>query len=292
MILKLLRSLIVVGSVAQVVHCTSHHAWIIDLGKAAKNLNPDLASVVEQLPLQAERLFSTATASAAAARKLDYSLFAGHSSLRTLPVQTAGILTTKTLLACLLLLQGHLDAAHEVILGVQWNNPEEAEYAATHRGETDWAEEHPPSDHDDLVHSIIHRLEGDSKGEGGHAGFENAKYWVAGGPKLRSFIGNSTVVHRTLRRLCKRVAPSLEGKLIAERERSHEIIAGGGGGNRRTVHVARGCFDPVAFIDLCQSRAWDDELRNLQITELLLLVRYELLKLCGGKEASVPSWQQ
>ena len=48
--------------------------------------------------------------------------------------------------AALLLSRGNLEAAHEVILGVTPHNLDEAEFAATHRGQTDWAERHPLTD--------------------------------------------------------------------------------------------------------------------------------------------------
>jgi len=80
------------------------------------------------------------------------------------------------------------DVAHEVLLGVNLDNVEEAEYAATHPGETNWSKQHPLSDVDDMAHSLIHRLEGNRRGEGNHTGYENAKYWIAGGPKLNPTI--------------------------------------------------------------------------------------------------------
>lgn len=93
----------------------------------------------------------------------------------------------KTKVALLLLSAGYGDAAHDVLLGTTFGNLEQAEYAATHRGQTNWAQEHPLSDWDDVLHSIIHRIcEGNRTGEGGYTGNENAQYWCAGGPKQYS----------------------------------------------------------------------------------------------------------
>ncbi|CAJ1954733.1 unnamed protein product [Cylindrotheca closterium] len=91
---------------------------------------------------------------------------------------------TKAQVALLLLLAGHGDAAHDVLLGATLDNLKDAEYAATHRGQTNWAQEHPLSDLEDVLHSLIHRIyEGSRVGEGGYTGYENAQYWCAGGPK-------------------------------------------------------------------------------------------------------------
>ena len=76
-----------------------------------------------------------------------------------------------------------MDKAHELILGVNMTNIEEAEYAATHPGQTSWSADHPLSTEQDIMHALIHRLEGHNVGEGGHWGYENAKYWLAGGDK-------------------------------------------------------------------------------------------------------------
>jgi len=90
----------------------------------------------------------------------------------------------KEKVALLLMLAGYGDAAHDVLLGTTLDNLQEAEYAATHRGQTNWAGEHPLSDLDDVLHSLIHRIyEGSTHGEGGYTGYENAQYWCAGGPK-------------------------------------------------------------------------------------------------------------
>ena len=89
--------------------------------------------------------------------------------------------TKKALWALELTGQGYLDAAHDVILGVTtWEDLDLAEYAATHSGLTNWSQTHPLSDVDDVIHSMIHRLEGSAVGEGGYTGYQNAKYWLAG----------------------------------------------------------------------------------------------------------------
>jgi hypothetical protein len=210
--------------------------------------------------------------------KLEYSIFAGKSSLReSIPATVKE--STKTLVALTFILQGQLDAAHEVILGVDWSNLDSAEYAAMHRGQTNWTKEHPLSDEDDLAHSLIHRLEGDSEGEGGYSGWENSKYWVAGGPKMNHWLGKHPV-HEALSILCERIAPSFLGMFVCSKDRNHEIIAGEG--KTRLVYIQRGCFDPISFVHICQHVQRNEELISLQVAEILLLIRFELLKLCSG----------
>lgn len=239
----------------------------------AKNiyLTKKMQTVVELLSRQTIELFSTYTPLA-----LEYSIFSGISALHTLPLVDTG---SKAFIALQLLTQRNIDAAHEVILGVNWSNIEEAEYAATNRGQTNWTQEHPFSDEDDMVHSLIHRLEGDLKGEGGFTGWDNAKYWAAGGPKMYKCVGRHPV-HQALCRLCGKLAPTLEPLLVAKKKRQHEIIAGGG--KTRILCVEDGCFDPISFIALCQHTEWTEELKNIQVAETLLLIRWELLKICGS----------
>jgi hypothetical protein len=244
----------------------------------AKNivLSKKMQSVVEPLSRQAIELFSSDTPLA-----LEYSIFSGISALPKLPLVYTG---SKAFIALQLLIERKIDAAHEVVLGVDWNNFKEAEYAATNRGQANWTQDHPFSDEDDMVHSIIHRLEGDLKGEGGFTGWDNAKYWAAGGPKMHKCVGNHPV-HQALRRLCGKLAPTLEHLLVASKKRQHEIIAGGG--KLRTLWVEEGCFDPISFIALCQYTDWTDELKNIQVAETLLLIRLELLKICGKSSSQM-----
>jgi hypothetical protein len=244
---------------------------LIDVTKDLQ-LSAELKTVVEPLSVQAKELFSSD-----APISLGYSIFDGQSDLRKVASQQHPT-TSKTLLSLEFLLQKQLDAAHEVVLGVEETNVPDAEYAATHSGQTTWMKDHPFSDEDDLVHSIIHRLEGDLKGEGGHVGWENAKFWVAGGPKKQKRLGHHAV-HEALCSLCPTIAPSLTDLLIARKMRQHEIIAGGG--KLRTLCVDKGCFDPISFIQLCQHVQWNEELRKLQVAEVLLLIRLELCTLCG-----------
>ena len=76
-------------------------------------------------------------------------------------------------------LSNKLDIAHEILLGVNLTNIQEAEYAATHPGQTNWYKNHPLSQSDQYLHGIIHRIEGSNIGEGGLTGYENAKYWLS-----------------------------------------------------------------------------------------------------------------
>lgn len=229
--------------------------------------------MVEPLARQANELFSSSDAPVA----LDYSIFDGESILRKHALLHAEKIP-KAILSLQFLLQKKVDAAHEVVLGLDMSNLEDAEFAATHRGQTNWTQDHPFSDEDDIVHSMIHRLEGDLEGEGGHAGWNNAKFWIAGGPKRLAQLGQHAV-HKALCNLCPTIAPSLVDLLVCKKPRYHEIIAGGG--KLRNVLVDKECFDPISFINLCQHIEWSEELRNLQIAEVLLLIRLELLTLYG-----------
>ena len=94
-------------------------------------------------------------------------LFDGTSSLRSLVDNDIIDLLKQQktyyhrIAAILLLFRGNLEAAsHEVVLGVSPAELEEAEYAASHPGETSWSEDHPLTTASDMIHSIIHRLEG------------------------------------------------------------------------------------------------------------------------------------
>jgi hypothetical protein len=84
---------------------------------------------------------------------------------------------THILAPLLILIHGDsccLDKAHELILGVNRTNIDEAEYAAMNPG-TSWSEDHSLNSDQDMLHALIHRIEGDKIGEGGYTGYENAK---------------------------------------------------------------------------------------------------------------------
>lgn len=205
--------------------------------------------------------------------------------------------------AALLLSRGNLEAAHEVILGVTPYNLDEAEYAATHRGQTDWAERHPLTDTADRIHSIIHRLEGPALGEGNHTGYDNAKYWILGGPKELACPASCPIRDELLRialehapRCCCCVENG-RGAIVAGqgedgRGSIHRIIAGGGGeGTTREVRIPPGEWDEVAFIDMCRLRTEgvlsEEECREialLQEAELLLVIRHELKSAGFGED--------
>ena len=229
---------------------------------------------------------------------IGYSIFRGRSALRDLPDECKSMVSstssplTKSCKAMLLLIAGHADASHDILLGVTLEDLESAEYAAMHRGQTNWTQEHPLGDVDDLVHSILHRSEGGSVGEGGHTGYENAKYWAAGGPKalkgpLSSCSSESTLlkVYQSLCRLAREKSPlCVAAGVIAADHTSHEILADGG--KRRTVQVPQGCWDPFCLINLCRRCDSDDdnssgdalqsEIYYLQNQEFEFLLKHEL----------------
>jgi len=176
------------------------------------------------------------------------------------------------------------DAAHEVVLGVNLENYRQAEYTVTYRGQTaPWLRDHPLSDSDDLLHSILHRLcEGSLTGEGGNTGWANANYWAAGGPKRlylpqhRPNDGCATdeekddesshheqlhqqhPVRAALATAATQYAPcSVAAGVVVVCEpqstRHHLIIQGEG--MHRTAAVPTGWWDPFAFVDLIQQQA-------------------------------------
>ena len=288
----------------------------------ADNVDVDSFKVVEQIKF------------------LHYSIFEGRSAFRNLssassrlrPLLEDDSLTksSKALLLLSLLGDGHHhggtddshnhnigDLAHELLLGVTLDNLDEAEYAATHRGQTSWTQDHPFEDIDDVVHSIVHRLEGNTKGEGGHTGYDNAKYWVAGGPKMYSKLTNNVNLKykRTLCEIAKRKTPiAVSLGVIVKQDPDnnkdkdgeteegirHHILAGGGK-PPRPVFIPYGCWDPIRYIDLCciyngkvEGANLDDE-RNVEVVdhhqlrkELLWLHRIEilLLLLYDGRDGS------
>ena len=208
----------------------------------------------------------------------------------------------KTMLAILLFLRGNISAAHEVLLGVTLENLDEAEYAATHRGQTSWNEDHPLSIEDDILHSLIHLSEGKEVGEGGYMGLENAKYWAAGGDKkwyndnddsLNEKEEASLVCHPVYEALRKLVTQqklhTCMDLLWPKDTKTHEIIAGGG--TYRRVTVPSHCWDPFQFIDLIskpEELAGDmrNELEGIHRGLVLLLLRYTLLQEYSSKTVS------
>ena len=247
---------------------------------------------------------------------MTYSIFNGTSSLRTLAEDDLDVLRPSSIgvygvrnspafhraAAALLLSRGRLEAAHEVVLGVTPHNLDEAEYAATHRGQTDWSATHPLTDTADRIHSIIHRLEGSALGEGNHTGYANAKYWILGGPK-ELVCPEPHPIRNELRRRVLQHAPNLLNRGIIAGEGKdgrgpiHQVIAGGE--KMREVRIPPGEWDDVAFIDVCRLRSEDrdgcelnrlseEECREIEIlqeTELLLLIQHELIKAGFGAAA-------
>jgi len=157
-----------------------------------------------------------------------------------------------------------LDKAHEMILGVNRTNIDQAEYAATHPGKTRWSRDHPLTAEQDMLHSILHRLEGWYVGEGGHRGYENAKYWLVGGGKMLDAVEHHPVREKLKEYILERSfmqdlnlivgARNGDGEEEKEEEegREYDIIAGGG--TVRKVFVKKGEFDFFLFCDLCQKR--------------------------------------
>jgi len=217
---------------------------------------------------------------------MKYEIFEGKSSLRHLTKSESRSLTlslkereykqtqilinkhkddknTLVLPILIFLLKGKLDIAHELILGETTQNIADAEYAATHPGETSWSVDHALTTIDDILHCIVHRFEGINKSkEGGgiYAGYDNAKFWVAGGDKGLEYVADHKLWHHMKEYVTKHherfhclglVAPIIQGCTTRD-ERKYEIIASKG--KKRFVPVKAGMWDEFRFIDLCALR--------------------------------------
>lgn len=237
---------------------------------------------------------------------MKYGIFQGTSAFRCLSqdikelikkAEDASSELTKTSIALILLccnMNG--DLPHEVMLGVNSTNLEEAEFAATNRGQTSWSKDHPLTDTDDMLHSAIHRLcEGNFVGEGGHTGWENAKFWAAGGPKMLYDGQKRHQEHPIRRALAEAVLEHTprcvnEGVVCRSHPCEHTIIAEGC--NFRQCLVESGCWDPFCFVDLIIQSSSDflAELTWLQELELQLILRYELLKRLKLEATPLLAW--
>ncbi len=232
---------------------------------------------------------------------MDYGLFRGVSTLRSLSTADQKLFDPSyygikcfqsaqqrasfyRVISLLLLLRENLGAAHEVLLGVTFDELELAEHAATHPGKTPWAQNHPFSfeDTSDWIHSVIHRYEGAHMGEGNHTGYHNAIYWAKGGPKklsqpnehvLRKIL--ATTISKRVHLLCKSIL------------RPINIDSDGGSAENGLV------WDDVAFIELCRlshegklTEEESVEVEELQRMELFALLHHEVSIALGLSEAS------
>lgn len=232
---------------------------------------------------------------------MKYGIFDGTSSLRSLVDNDIIDLLKQQksyyhrIAAILLLFRGNLEASHEVVLGVSLAEIEEAEYAASHPGETSWSEDHPLTTASDMIHSIIHRLEGPALGEGNHTGYENAKYWAMGGPKKM----DKQPYHHVRQLLAERArlyAPCCVARGVVVRavdstseDKIHCIIAGGE--QTRNVQISPGEWNSIAFIDICKLRSEGRlteeecaEVADLQRAEMLYLLRDELEQVTNSRQ--------
>ena len=120
-------------------------------------------------------------------------------------------------------------------------------------------------------------MEGTSIGEGGHSGYENAKYWSFGGPKECSeplSFNKHSEIYQYLCMLAEQKAPKCVSKGLIVRKSSgitHEIIADGG--RKRNVKIPFGYWDPICYINLLQSNdpELQSELKLIHLEELRLL---------------------
>lgn len=257
--------------------------------------------ILEHVLLEAPELVRTlisATAPVVTSEQhssLQYSIFVGTSALRSLPeddrimVHACKSLKNKNLAgAVLLLLRGYADAAHEVILGVDTESVAEAEYAATHPGQTTWTEDHPLNDAADMLHSLLHRLEGGNIGEGGHTGFANSMYWAAGGlKKLPQPIDHP--IRAALVTLALKYTPlCVEEGVVSKCGTSDEIVSYKilADRNREVTIHGSGQWDCFRFIELCQdfneeridrNNALHEEVVFLQRMEILLLLQWGIM---------------
>ena len=247
----------------------------------------NLRNVLRMAEIDSMRLFSKTPMPSDVMDPMNYAIFqTGQSALRSLskkdrrlvlPHKLFGIerkhcrMAHYRVCACLLLLRGHSDAAHEVLLGVTLDNLEQGEYAASHRGQTNWAEEHPLSDGADILHAAMHRIvEGHDLGEGDQTGYENANYWLAGGPKLLD-CPTPHPVREALARIARVHAPICvaQGGVIAQDNAKYTVPSGKG--ETRMVSITCGQWDDYAFLELCKQWAdgslekdLEDEVATLQ----------------------------
>ena len=280
------RCLLFICSVSCIADCNS--IWGVNT-PLSEGLGPIRSSVLQDALSQADQ-DAHSVASRVTPITLNYSIFHGTSAIRNLPNSDKHLVDIEALFgettcplaahracAVLLLLRGHADAAHDVILGVTLHNLEEAEYAAKHRGQTNWTQEHPLTDSADLIHAAIHCLEKSAVGEGGYQGYQNAKYWLAGGPK--ALITPAKHSSRTeLVRIAGEHAPYCvkAGVIAGENGATHTIIADGG--KTRTVCVPAGEWDGFVFVNLCEQRE-HGKLSDEQAKEVALLHRAQLMLL-------------
>ncbi len=242
--------------------------------------NEDEAAIVSSMLQNVES--SSKLLLEGAPHRMNYGIFNGESSLRTLssrespepplpePKPKPKLLLpeqnskNKALNILLLLLEQRLDQAHEMVLGVTVDNLQDAEYAATHPGETSWSADHPLTTLDDILHCIIHRFEGENKsveGGGRATGYDNAKYWLAGGDKELECMGEHDlwlfmkdyVTANDERFGCLNLVsqPCIKEDFDTTR-RKYLIIASGG--KERYVFVNPKMWDEFRFIDLCALR--------------------------------------
>jgi 23S rRNA-/tRNA-specific pseudouridylate synthase len=131
---------------------------------------------------------------------------------------------------------------------------------------------------------MIHRLEGNAEGEGGYTGYQNAKYWLAGGPKCSSTVilssgSEEILVYEVLIEYLVQRHPDLVESLISSSdELPYEIIADGG--RCRNISVPPYSWNGMALIDLwalafTPTTAKDNATRLLQL-KLQDLLRVEL----------------
>lgn len=239
---------------------------------------------------------------------MKYGIFSGRSSLRSLDADVDllrpskygvfGVMNPQAFhraASILLLLRGNLEASHEVVLGVTPMEIEEGEYAATHPGQTSWADDHPLTTSADIIHASIHRLEGSALGEGNHTGYDNAKYWAMGGPKTLEKPAPHPV-RELLADRARQYAPYCVSRGVVAvtggedgKGPTHCIIAGGG--EMRHVRIPPGQWDDIAYIDICKLRSEGGltaeesaQVADLQKAELLYLLKNELIKAGFGVE--------
>jgi len=111
-------------------------------------------------------------------------------------------------------------------LGFNSTSIDEAEYAAMNPG-TSWSEDHSLNSHQDMLHALIHRIEGEHMGKCGYTGYENAKYWLVRGGKMLEFVEEIIVEGKIKEYVLKR-NHLCHLDLIPSEKKTDGIIAGGG----------------------------------------------------------------
>jgi len=175
-----------------------------------------------------------------------------------------------TVAAGLLLMLQLYDQTHEVVLGNQPLLPQEMvwDWLRTFQAHPDdyWLYR-PMSAENHYLHAILHRIEGHRLGEAGLIGFENAKFWFAGGVEKPAW---GLGVHPVYKALAAAGSEIEVLRRCCVRDASSEVWVPPG----RWVRVAPG-WDPFAFVDFHRSVVESTHPQEADVAALRWAQRFE-----------------